>query len=162
LVKACNELGIIVDVSHLNEKGFWDIAKLSTAPLVATHSNAHALVPTPRNLTDAQLDAIKQSGGIVGVNFALQFLRVDGRNEPETPMERIVEQFQYLAERMGVEHVGFGADMDGAQIPLCVGDVAGLPRVLDALRAGGFDDAALEQVCHGNWLRVFGNTWKPA
>jgi membrane dipeptidase len=63
---------------------------------------------------------------------------------------------------MGVEHVGFGADMDGAQIPLCVGDVAGLPRVLDALRAGGFDDAALEQVCHRNWLRVFENTWKPA
>src|SRR5262249_45235509 len=96
LVRACNQLGIVVDVSHLNEKGFWDIAASSSAPLVATHSNAHALTPTPRNLTDRQLDAIKESGGIVGVNFAVGFLRADGRELADTQMERIVAHFRYL------------------------------------------------------------------
>jgi membrane dipeptidase len=162
LVRACNEMGILVDVSHLNEKGFWDIAGLSQAPLVATHSNAHALTPTPRNLTDRQLAAIKDSGGIVGVNFSIGFLREDGRDIADTPMERIVAHFDYLVQRMGVEHVGFGADLDGARIPTEVGDVCGLPRVVAALRGSGFDDAALEKLTYQNWLRVLGQTWKPA
>ena len=68
----------------------------------------------------------------------------------------------YLIERMGVDHVGFGADLDGAQIPNEVGDVTGLPRVIDALRAAGCDDAALKKLSHENWLRVLGATWKSA
>ncbi len=69
LVRACNRLGIMIDLSHLNEKGFWDVAALSQAPLVATHSNAHAICPSTRNLTDKQLDAIKEFDGMVGLNF---------------------------------------------------------------------------------------------
>jgi membrane dipeptidase len=160
LVRACNQLGILVDVSHLNEKGFWDIAALSTAPLVASHSNAHALTPTPRNLTDRQLDAIRDSAGVVGVNFAIGFLREDGGDDPTTPISRIVDHFRYLVDRMGVDHVGFGADLDGARVPDAVGDVAGLPRVVDGLRAAGFDDSELQKLTHGNWLRVIGQTWK--
>jgi membrane dipeptidase len=160
LVRACNAMGILVDLSHMNEKGFWDVAGLTTAPLVATHSCAHALTPTPRNLTDRQLDAIKESGGIVGVNFAVSFVRPDGRNDADTPMERVIEHFEYLIERMGVEHVGFGADLDGAVVPNAVGDVAGLPRVVDALAARGYDDPALQKLTHGNWVRVLGQTWK--
>jgi membrane dipeptidase len=160
LVRACNELGIVVDVSHLNEKGFWDIAGLSTAPLVATHSNAHALTPTPRNLTDKQLDAIRESGGIVGVNFAMGFVRPDGGDDPATPMTCIVDHFRYLVDRMGIEHVGFGADLDGATVPAVVGDVAGLPRVVAALAEAGFGEAELRKLGHQNWLRVLGQTWK--
>jgi len=159
-VRACNRLGILVDVSHINERGFWDIAALTEAPLVATHSNAHALTPSPRNLTDRQLDAIKESDGIVGVNFYVGFVRADGRQEADTPISRIVEHFCYLVERVGVEHVGFGADLDGALIPSEVGDVAGLPRVVDALRGAGFDAAALQKLGHENWLRVLEATWK--
>ena len=144
----------------MNEAGFNDVAKLSTAPLVATHSNVHALCASPRNLTDRQLDAIKESNGIVGVNFYVGFLRADGGDDPATPISRIVEHFQYLTDRMGVDHVGFGADLDGARIPDEVGDVAGLPRVIAALRAAGFDDAALNKLTHANWLRVLGATWK--
>ncbi len=70
---------IVIDLSHLSEKGFWDVAALSDAPLVATHSNAHALTPHSRNLTDRQLAAIRESGGMVGINFATCFLREDGR-----------------------------------------------------------------------------------
>jgi membrane dipeptidase len=160
LVRSCNRLGIVVDVSHINERGFWDIAALTDAPMVATHSNAHALAPSPRNLTDRQLDAIKESDGIVGVNFYRGFLRADGGDDPATPISRIVEHFQYLTERIGVDHVGFGADLDGARIPDEVGDVAGLPRVLAALRAAGFDEPALRKLSHENWLRVLGATWK--
>jgi membrane dipeptidase len=160
LVRACNRLGIVVDVSHLNERGFWDIAALTDAPMVATHSNAHALAPSPRNLTDKQLDAIRESDGIVGVNFYVGFLREDGRDDPSTPISRIVEHFRYLTDRMGVDHVGFGADLDGASIPTEVGDVAGLPRVIAALEAAGFDADALSKLCHTNWLRVLGATWK--
>ena len=69
LVRECNTLGIMVDLSHMNEKGFWEVAQLSEAPLVATHSNAHTLAQSPRNLTDRQLDAVRESGGVVGVNF---------------------------------------------------------------------------------------------
>ncbi len=160
LVKACNELGVVVDCSHINEQGFWDIQRLSQKPLVATHSNAHALTPSPRNLTDRQLDAIKDSGGIVGVNFYLGFVREDGGNDPATPIARIVEHFLYLIDRIGIDHVGFGADLDGARIPDDVHDVTGLPRVIAALRAAGCDDAALRKLANGNWQRVLGATWK--
>jgi membrane dipeptidase len=162
LVRACNRLGIVVDVSHINERGFWDIAALTSAPLVATHSNAHALSPSPRNLTDRQLDAIRESKGIVGVNFFVGFLNADGSDDPATPIARIVDHFTYLIEKIGVDHVGFGADMDGARIPVEVGDVAGLPRILDALRAAGYDEPTLTKLGHQNWLRVLGDTWHSA
>jgi membrane dipeptidase len=162
LVRACLRMGVLIDLAHINEAGFWDVAALSDKPLVASHSNAHALAPSPRNLTDRQLDAIRESGGIVGVNFFTGFLRADGARDPTTPISRIVEHFQYLVERMGIEHVGFGADLDGAFIPDEVHDVAGLPRVMAALSAAGFDDAALRQLAHENWLRVLDATWTPA
>jgi membrane dipeptidase len=148
-----------VDVAHINERGFWDIASLTDAPLVATHSNAHALTPTPRNLTDRQLDAIKESDGIVGVNFYVGFVRADGRRDADTPIARIIEHFQYLVDRIGIEHVGFGADLDGALIPSEVGDVSGLPRVVAALQAAGFDHASLQKLAHENWIRVLAATW---
>ncbi len=162
LVRACNRLGIMLDLSHLNEKGFWDVAELSDAPLVATHSNAHALTATPRNLTDAQLDAIKASGGVVGVNYAVQFTRPDGAKEPATPLSDLVRHFDYLADRMGPDHVAFGSDFDGATIPDELADAAGLPRLVAALREAGFTGEDLQKMALGNWLRVLGRTWKPA
>jgi membrane dipeptidase len=160
LVRRCNELGILVDLSHLNEAGFWDVAELSSAPLVASHSNAHALCASTRNLTDEQLDAVGSSGGIVGINFAVSFLREDGAHDKATPLGEIVRHAAYVAERIGIDHVGFGSDFDGADVPDELGGVAGLPRLVDALRAAGFDDEAVEKVTHGNWLRVLGETWR--
>jgi membrane dipeptidase len=81
LVRRCNQLRILMDLSHINERGFWDVAAVSDAPLVATHSNAHALSPHARNLTDKELAAIHETGGLVGVNFATSFLRQDGARE---------------------------------------------------------------------------------
>jgi membrane dipeptidase len=161
LVRACNELGILVDLSHLNERGFWDVAALSTAPLVATHSNAHALCASTRNLTDEQLAAIRGSGGVVGVNFAVNFLRADGLQRPaETGIGEIVRHVTYLADRIGVGHVAFGSDFDGAVLPDELGGVSGLPLLVDALRAAGFHDEAVDRITHGNWLRVLRETWR--
>lgn len=160
LVKACNRLGIMIDLSHLNEKGFWDVAGLSEAPLVATHSNVHALCRTTRNLTDKQLDAIKESGGLVGLNFGVNDLREDGGRDANTPLEVLVRHIDYLVERLGIDGVALGTDFDGTTIPTEIGDATGMPKFLDLLRTHGYDDAALRKVGHENWLRVLAKTWK--
>jgi membrane dipeptidase len=159
LVRACNRLGILIDLSHLNEAGFWDVAALSTAPLVATHSNAHALCAASRNLTDSQLDAIRDSNGVVGVNFAITFLREDGLLIADTPITEIVRHIDYFAERMGIDNVAFGSDFDGAEVPEELGGATGLPKLVAALRDSGYDDDALAKITHGNWLRVLSDTW---
>jgi membrane dipeptidase len=159
LARRCAELGILVDVSHLNEAGFWDLADLELGPIVASHSAVHTLCPTSRNLTDRQLDAIGESGGLVGIVFACSFLRPDFADDPDTPIDLIATHARYVADRIGVEHVGFGSDFDGATIPNAVGDVAGMPRVLDALRQAGFTDPELQAIAWGNWRRVLGAWW---
>ena len=106
---------------------------------MATHSNAHALCPSTRNLTDRQLDAVRDSDGMVGVNFAVAFLREDGRERVDTSLGTVVRHVDYLVERLGVERAGFGSDLDGAKVPREIGDVSGLPKLLAALRDRGYD-----------------------
>jgi membrane dipeptidase len=159
LVRACNELGIMLDLSHLNEAGFNDVARISTAPLVATHSNAHAITPSSRNLTDRQLAMIAESGGMVGLNFATVFLRPDGRQSPDVGLDVMLRHLDHLIARLGEDHVGFGSDFDGATVPQDIGDVAGLPALVAALRAHGYDQALLRKLCHENWLSVLGRSW---
>ncbi|HLI69990.1 MAG TPA: dipeptidase [Ktedonobacteraceae bacterium] len=160
LIKACNRLGIMIDLSHLNEKGFWDVAGLSEAPLVATHSNVHALCQSTRNLTDKQLDAIKASGGLVGVNFGVNDLWEDARRDANMPLEILVRHLDYLVARLGIDGVALGTDFDGTTISTEIGDAAGLPKLINALREHGYDDAALNKIGHENWLRVLAKTWK--
>ena len=159
LVRRCNELRIMVDLSHLTEAGFWDVEAQTDAPLVATHSGAHALCASPRNLTDKQLDAIGRSGGMVGVNFHKGFLREDGNERKKSSVTEIARHAAYIAERIGDEHVGLGSDFDGAWMPEDLGDAAGLPRLIDALRDVGFNGESLKRVAHGNWVRVLHTTW---
>jgi len=161
LVRLCNALGIILDLSHLNEKGFDDMARLSDAPLVATHSNAHAVCPSSRNLTDRQLGAIRDSGGMVGLNFATSFLRPDGRQSADMGWDPVLRHLDHLIGILGEDHVGFGSDFDGATIPQGIGDVAGLPALQVALRAHGYDTALLTKLCHNNWFDLLERTWKP-
>lgn len=159
LVRECNRLGVLVDLSHLNERGFWDVAGITEAPLVATHSNAHALCPTSRNLTDEQLDAVRDSDGMVGVNFAVSFLREDGKEDVDTPLGSVVRHVDYLAERVGIDRVGFGSDFDGAKVPKDIGDVSGLPNLLAALHDAGYNEAESRKLAHENWIRVLRATW---
>ncbi len=159
LVLACNDLRIMIDVSHLNERGFWDVAALTDAPLVASHSNAYALCASTRNLTDQQLDAIAASDGMVGLNFAVNFLREDAARNAGTPVGMMVRQIDYLVERVGIDRVGFGSDFDGVLISDEIGDVSGLPRLMSALRDRGYDDRALGKLANENWVRVLRKTW---
>ncbi len=160
LVDACNRLKILIDLSHLNERGFWDVAQISTAPLVATHSNAHAISPHSRNLTDRQLAAIRESAGLVGVNFATSFLRPDGGRDKNTPIELIVQHIEHMLEFLGEDGVGFGSDFDGAQMPAELGNAAGLQKLVQALRERGFGLTLIEKLCFRNWLRVLRRTWE--
>jgi membrane dipeptidase len=159
LVRYCDERRILVDLSHLNERGFWDVAEISKAPLVATHSNAHAVCQHSRNLTDAQLDAIRKTGGLAGVNFGVSFLRADGQANADTPLEQVVAHIDYLLEHLGEDGVGLGSDFDGARIPAAIGNAAGLPRLVEAMQAKGYSDALVEKVCFKNWLGVLRRTW---
>ena len=159
LVRRCNELGILVDASHLNEQGFWDLARVSTAPLVASHSGAHALSPASRNLTDEQLAAIGATGGVVGVVFAVGFLRADGEENADTPLDTVVAHVRHVAEHIGVDHVALGSDFDGALIPDAIGDATGLPRLLDALVESGFTHEEVAKIAWWNWRRVLGASW---
>lgn len=159
LVQHCNELGIMLDLSHMTERGFWDVARLSDAPLVATHSNVHALSASPRNLTDKQLDAIRDSDGMVGLNYAVSFLREDGRPDTQTGLDVMVRHVDYLLDKLGEDRVGFGSDFDGARIPDEISDASKLQNLLVALRQHGYNDTLLNKLGTGNWLRVLGLTW---
>jgi len=159
LIHACNRKRLLIDLSHMNEKSFWQTAQYSDAPLVATHSNAHALCPHPRNLTDKQLAAIAQSDGFVGVNFGTTFLRADGKRDNNTPISEIVRHLDYLLEKMGENRVGFGSDFDGTNVPDPLGDAAGLPVLIQALVDAGYDNALIEKLAWRNWLRVLKQTW---
>ena len=159
LVSECNSLGILIDLAHLNERGFWDLADLSEAPLVASHSNAHALSPNSRNLTDAQVDEIGRSGGIVGITYHAGMLTEIGGVDPDVPLARVLDHVDYVVARIGIDHVGFGSDFDGATVPTELGDASGLQRVAEALRDRGYNDEEVAKLAHGNWLRVIRNTW---
>ncbi|MBZ6399196.1 MULTISPECIES: dipeptidase [Pantoea] len=160
LIKQANALNMLIDVSHMNEKAFWDTAALSDSPLVATHSNAHALCAQPRNLTDAQLIAIRDSGGMVGINFGNAFLRADGKRDGDTPLGEIVRHYERLIMIMGSDHVGFGSDFDGISTPEALKDVSGLPRLFAAFRDAGYDQDRLEKLASANWQRVLQAIWR--
>jgi len=160
LIRECNRLGILIDMAHLNEPGFWDVAQISDAPLVVSHADAHTLCPSARNLTDAQIDAIGKSGGLIGINFEPRNTRPDGRHDPATPLTWIVKHIAYIADRIGIDHVALGSDFDGAGMPQDLSDAGKLPNLVTALEASGFDPISIAKVASANWLRLFKETWK--
>jgi membrane dipeptidase len=160
LVRACNRLGVMIDLSHLNEQGFWDVATLSDAPLVATHACAHAICASTRNLTDRQLDVVRESDGVVGFNLCVNDVRPDARLDENTPLEMIVRHLGYLVDRLGEDRVALGSDFDGAVMPRPIKDASGLQYLVGALRDHGFGEAVVRKLAMENWLRVFRLTWR--
>ncbi|MDO5630408.1 MAG: membrane dipeptidase [Paracoccus sp. (in: a-proteobacteria)] len=159
LVRVANRLRIMLDLSHLNEAGFWDVARLSDAPLVASHSCAHAISASARNLTDRQLDAIADSGGLVGLNFAVSFLREDGRRLAFKGFDPMLRHLDHLLDRLGEAGVALGSDFDGALVPQDLASVDQLPGLIAAMRAHGYDDALIRKIALDNWLSVLERTW---
>lgn len=153
LVRACNELGIMIDLAHLNEAGSMDVARHSTAPLVVTHGAAHALSPTSRALTERQIDAIADSGGLVGVSL----------EGPEVPADRkvseMVRQIDYLVDRLGVDGVALGSDLHVKPDPEHPHGGSRLPELLRALEAAGHDFTTITRIAYDNWMRILSASW---
>jgi len=151
VVQRLNDLGILVDVSHLNEPGFWHVLDIATQPIIASHSCAKALCDHRRNLTDDQLRALARQRGVVGVNFAPDFLRAGGR----ATRQDVVRHIQHIADVAGVETVGLGSDFDGIEtVPAGLEHTGDLPMLVEDLRTAGFSPAEVELICHGNFFRV--------
>lgn len=156
LLAECERRGILVDCAHMTEQGVFDAAEVLAGPLVVSHTGAHARCEHTRNLTDEQIDAVADAGGIVGINFGTGILAPP---DEDPGIATIADHVEYVADRVGVEYVGLGSDFDGATVPDEVGDVTGLPAVLAALDDRGFDDEDLAKVARGNWRRVLADAW---
>lgn len=152
LIRLCNELGILIDLSHMNEAGFNDVASISNAPLVATHSNAFALCESPRNLTDRQLAQIRETGGMVGFNYATFYLREDGTAAADMDWDLLLRHMDYLITHLGEDHVGLGSDFDGCIVPELIGDVTGVQHLLEVLGKHGYGEKLINKLSRDNWL----------
>lgn len=160
LVRECNRLGILVDVSHLNDPGFWDVLETSERPIVASHSNARALCHVDRNLTDDQIRALAQNGGLMGINFHVGFLVEGATTGADVPLSALVDHIDHIAGLVGVDHVALGSDFDGATMPEQLRDAAHLGNLVEELHRRGYDDQAIAKICRDNWLRVFRSVWQ--
>jgi membrane dipeptidase len=160
LVRECNQLGILIDVSHLNDAGFWDVVETSVRPIVASHSNARTLCNAERNLTDEQIRALAQNGGLIGINFHVGFVVEGAVSGSEVPLSALVDHIDHIAGLVGVDHVAFGSDFDGATMPEELRDAAQLGNLIEELQRRGYDDQALAKICRDNWLRVFRAVWQ--
>ncbi len=158
LVRLCDSRGVMIDLSHLNAAGFRDVAAISTKPLVATHSNVHAICPSTRNLVDWQLAAIRESKGVVGLNYATGFLRPDGKFDADTSIDLMVRHVDALLEAVGEDGAALGSDFDGAMMPAAIGDVTGVPKLLEALLDKGYGEPLVRKIALDNWLSVIERT----
>ncbi|MBQ8588943.1 MAG: dipeptidase [Firmicutes bacterium] len=150
-VEAMNDLGIIVDVSHLSEGGFWDVIKYSKKPICASHSCARALCDHSRNLTDEQLKAMGETGSVVGINFYSAFLEKD--NLIFSRDEAILKHMVHIANKAGIETLALGSDFDGIDCELEMKDYAGYPRLIEKMQEH-FTDDQIDLITHKNFLRI--------
>ncbi len=150
VVREMNRLGMVIDVSHLSARGFWDVMRESAAPVIASHSNCRALCDHPRNLDDDQIRALAAAGGVVGLCFYPDFVH------RETPsLESWLDHAEYVAGLAGVDCIGLGSDFDGmdAAIPE-LADAASLPLVTEGLLRRGFSAGEVRKILGENFLRV--------
>tara|TARA_B100000674_G_scaffold107028_1_gene78595 strand:+ start:1034 stop:2053 length:1020 start_codon:yes stop_codon:yes gene_type:complete len=148
LVEQMNELGMLVDISHINERGFWDTLERSQHPIIGTHNCCRALCDHPRNLHDEQLKALSEKGGVVGITFVPLFVA-----DRHPTLDRLLDHIEHAIAVAGIDHVGLGSDFDGGGD--LVRDATLLPQITAGLLARGYDEVALEKFLGLNWLRVF-------
>ena len=151
-VRRCNELGIIVDVSHLSDKGFYDVAQYSDMPFVASHSNARAICKAGRNMTDDMIIKLAQKGGVTGLNYCAAFMNDD--NDRYTSIEEMVTHIRHIVNVGGIDCIGLGSDFDGISNDLEIKDASGMQLLYDALKKYYSDDE-IEKIFYKNVLRVY-------
>ena len=158
-IQYMNDLGIIIDVSHLSDGGFYDVAKYSKKPFVATHSNARAVSPHQRNLTDDMIRLLGEKGGVTGLNFCPEFMDAD-ITAKHTPISNIVKNAKHIVNVGGIDVLGIGTDFDGIGGTQEISDSSMLPLLWDALAKEGFHESEIEKISHGNVLRVIRESMK--
>ncbi|MBQ3587648.1 MAG: dipeptidase [Oscillospiraceae bacterium] len=158
-IQYMNDLGIIVDVSHLSDGGFYDVAKYSKKPFVATHSNARSVSPHQRNLTDDMIRILGETGSVTGLNFCPEFMDAD-ITAKHTPISNIVKNAKHIVNVGGIDCLGLGTDFDGIGGTQEIADSSMLPLLWDALKKEGFHESEIEKISHGNVLRVIRESMK--
>ncbi len=153
------ELGMLVDVSHLSDGGFMDVAKLAKVPFIASHSNCRALSPHQRNLTDEMIKILADKGGVSGINFGPGFLNEDTKAKDSTN-ELIVKHIKHFVNVGGSDCVGLGSDFDGIGGNLEVGSSDKVPMIWDLLHKEGFSDDLIEKIAWKNHFRVIKEAMK--
>ena len=152
LVKEMNRLGMLVDVSHISERGFWDVLEISEHPVIASHSNCKTLCRHPRNLSNEQLKALAANEGVVGITFVPGFITVDGWTKMP-PLAQLLNHFAYAIDIAGIDHVGIGSDFDGGGDLLK--DASEFIKIAEGLSDRGYADEDIRKVLGENHLRVF-------
>lgn len=151
-VRKMEELGMIVDVSHLSDKGFYDVLKYTTKPFVASHSNARAVCSVARNLDDEMIKLLAQRGGVMGLNYCSAF--IEENDEGYTSIEGMVKHIRHIADVGGIDCIGLGSDFDGIESRLEIKDASGLPKLYEALKKY-FSEEEIEKIFYKNVLRVY-------
>ncbi len=157
VLRLSNELGLVTDLAHINDHAFYEVLDLSTQPVAMTHTAICALCPHWRCLTDEQIRALADKGGVLGIAFAPFFIHPE-----EATIDRLVEHVCYVAELVGVDHVAIGSDFDGlGRIQPVVPDISQLPLLTQSMLAHGLSEAEVAQIWGGNFLRLLQQTIDP-
>ncbi len=175
-VREMDRLGVVVDVAHLSDPGFWDVVDVSTRPFVASHSNARAVCDHPRNLTDEQIRALAKGGGVMGMNFAPNFVHPElgsaahplsgsrgAEGAPRATLDMVLDHIDHIVNLVGPQHVGLGSDFDGiGDTPDGLENATKLPHVTRGLVDRGYSEGDIQDILGGNFLRVFEEVWPSA
>ncbi len=155
-VEYMQDKGILVDVSHLSDGGFNDVADICRKPFVASHSNARALSPHPRNLTDDMIRVIGRKGGIIGLNFCPDFLNED-INDKNSTVERLCVHALHMADKGGIETVALGSDLDGIEGNIEINSTDKMELLYYGLKHIGFKESELDKILFKNVERIIKN-----
>lgn len=150
LVEEMNRLGMIIDVSHLSDGGFYDVAKHSKDPFIASHSNARSITNHSRNLTDDMIKILSQRGGIIGINFCNDFLG----NNKISQIEDMITHIKYIKNKGGIDCIALGSDFDGISCEVEIRDVSQMDKLVEGLNSAGFNQDEIEKICFKNAERV--------
>ncbi|MGM0437558.1 MAG: dipeptidase [Bacillota bacterium] len=151
-IKEMDELGMVIDLSHLTPASFWDVIKYSKNPVVASHSNVKNICNHERNLDDKQIKAIAKKGGLIGINFCPEFIK----NNDKVKIDDLIEHINYIKNLVGIEYIGLGTDYDGiTETPEQLEDISKLPNLIKELKKDNYSDNEIEKIINQNWLRVF-------
>ena len=160
MIDAMNKMGVIVDVSHLSDGGFWDVVRIckeNHKPFVASHSACRALTPHSRNLTDEMIRAIAECGGTIGLNYSAGFISPDIHSHTSR-IDDMVRHMKHLYQVGGIECMALGGDLDGIRGDLEIDSTDKTLWLLERLKKEGFTESQIDKIAYDNMFRLIGET----